>query len=314
MTAFDREMQMLLAGIVGLLLLASVVGQVLKRRLRVPESQTMVANLNARVFSWWVMVAIFVAAAALRGVGTTILFAASSFFALREYITLTPTRRADHRLLFWAFFVILPIQYWLVGAKWYGLFSIFIPVYAFLFVPARAVIAGDTEKFLERTAKIQWGLMVCVYFVSYVPALLMLEIPGFEGQNAKLLFFFVTIVQLSDVLQYTWGKLLGRHKVAPTVSPGKTWEGLLGGVLTASLLGMALFWITPFAPWQAGLMSLAIALVGFAGDLTMSAIKRDLGVKDFGELIPGHGGALDRLDSLCFAAPVFFHLTRYFFT
>ena len=160
----------------------------------------------------------------------------------------------------------------------------------------------------------QWALMICVYCVSDAPALLTLEIPGFEGQNGKLLLYFVLVVQASDVLQYIWGKLFGKHKIAPTVSPNKTWEGFLGGVATATLLGTALWSATPFTLWKAAGMSLAITLMGFVGGLVMSAIKRDRGVKDYGTLIQGHGGVMDRIDSLCFSAPVFFHLTRYFFT
>ncbi|MGZ4986161.1 MAG: phosphatidate cytidylyltransferase, partial [Chthoniobacterales bacterium] len=234
--------------------------------------------------------------------------------ALREFITLTPSKRGDHRALFWAFFIILPLQYILIARQWYAMFSIFIPVYAFLFIPIRTAIAGDTERFLERTAKIQWGLMVCVYFVSYAPALLTLEIPGYAKQNAKLLLFFALVAQGNDVLQYVFGKLLGKRPIAPKVSPNKTLEGFLGGTLAASLLGMALWRVTPFSPLAAFGMSLAITLMGFFGGLTMSAIKRDRGVKDYGELLPGHGGMMDRIDSLCFAAPVFFHLTRYFYT
>ena len=83
-----------------------------------------------------------------------------------------------------------------------------IPVYAFLYVPTRSALSGDTTEFLERVAEIQWGLMVAVYCVSHAPALLMLKIPGYEG-NAKLLLYLVLVVQMSDVLQYVWGKLLG---------------------------------------------------------------------------------------------------------
>jgi len=260
------------------------------------------------------MVAVFALALALGPIGTVVLFALMSFLALREFITLTPSKRGDHRALFWAFFILLPIQYILIARQWDTMFTIFIPVYAYLLIPIRSVLAGDTERFLERTAKIQWGLMVCVYFVSYAPALLTLNIPGNEGQNAKLLFFFAGVVQLSDVLQYVVGKLFGSRPVAAKVSPNKTLEGFVGGVLAASLIGMALWWATPFSPLAAFAMALAITLMGFFGGLTMSAIKRDRGVKDYGELLPGHGGMMDRIDSLCFAAPVFFHLTRYFYT
>ena len=310
----DRETQWLIGGVAALLIIATLIGRVLQARTTSESGQKVVANLNARINAWWVMVAVFGAALLLGPIGTTVLFALMSFLALREFITLTPSKRGDHRALFWAFFIILPIQYVFVARQWYGMFSIFIPVYAFLFIPIRNAIAGDTERFLERTAKIQWALMVCVYFVSYAPALLTLHIPAYEGQNAKLLFFFAAIVQLSDVLQYVFGKLLGKRPVARNVSPNKTLEGFVGGILAASAVGAALWWATPFSPLAAFGMALAITLMGFFGGLTMSAIKRDRGVKDYGELLPGHGGMMDRIDSLCFAAPVFFHLTRYFYT
>ncbi|HRG56076.1 MAG TPA: phosphatidate cytidylyltransferase, partial [Lacunisphaera sp.] len=242
------------------------------------------------------------------------LFGFMSFFALREFITLTPTRPGDHRTLFWAFFIITPLQYYLVAMEWYGLFSILIPVYAFILVPTRSALAGDSEHFLERTAKIQWALMVCVYCVSHVPALLTLKVKGYEGQNAKLLLFFVLVMQISDVLQYVWGKTFGRHAIVPTISPNKTVEGFWGGVLSATAIGTALWWATPFKWWEAGLFSFLLTLMGFFGGLVMSAIKRDRGVKDYGTMIEGHGGVMDRIDSLCFAAPVFFHLVRYCYT
>lgn len=160
---------------------------------------------------------------------------------------------------------------------------------------------------------IQWTLMICVYAVSHAPALLLLDILGYGGREALLLLFLALVVQLSDVFQYTWGKLVGRHPIAPRVSPNKTWEGFVGGAACATLVGTALYWATPFSPLEAAAMSLAMVLVGFLGGLVMAAIKRDRGVKDYGTLLPGHGGVLDRIDSLTFAAPVFFHLTRYFF-
>jgi phosphatidate cytidylyltransferase len=310
----DRELQWAFAGVLALLVFASLVGAVLARTTKSEPGRATVANMNARVRAWWLMAAIFALSLATGGVGSVVLFGLLSFLALREFLTLTPTRRADHMTLFWAFFVITPLQYVLVGIGWYGLFSIWIPVYAFLFVPIRTAIAGDTQGFLERAAKIQWALMICVYCVSFAPAILMLELRDYQGQNAKLLLFLILVVQISDVLQYVWGKLLGKHKIAPNVSPNKTWEGFVGGVLSASAIGTGLFWLTPYTPLQAAGMSLAITLLGFAGGLTMSAIKRDRGVKDYGELIPGHGGILDRIDSICFAAPVLFHLTRYYFS
>ncbi|TCT22199.1 phosphatidate cytidylyltransferase [Thiobaca trueperi] len=311
---WDRDILMLLGGVVALLILGSLAGRILDRRVTEESGRAVVINLNARVRAWWVMVAVFVLALATGGIGSVVLFGLLSFVALRELITLTPTRRADHRTLFWAFFVFVPVQYGLVYSEWYGLFAIFIPVYAFLFVPVRSALAGDTQDFLARTAKIQWGLMLAVYCVSHAPALLMLQIPGYAGEGAKLLLYLVIVVQLSDVLQYVFGKTLGRHRIVPQVSPNKTWEGFLGGVGAATLIGAGLWWVTPFSPWAAVGIALLINLAGFAGGLCLSAIKRDLGVKDFGTLIEGHGGVMDRIDSLCFAAPLFFHVVRYFYT
>jgi phosphatidate cytidylyltransferase len=312
--AQDAQTLWLMAGVFGFLTIASAVGYVLGRRTAAADQSTRatVANLNARLRAWWVIVTVCAVALLLGRTGACVLFGLASFWALREFITLTPTRPGDHRALFWVFFVITPLQYVLVAVQWYGLFIILIPVYAFLFIPVRMALCGEYEHFLERAARTQWGLMICVYCVSHAPALLTL--PLANGGGPKLLLFFLLIVQLSDVFQYIWGKLLGRHQIAPRISPKKTWEGFVGGIGTATALGTALWWATPFNPWQAAGMSLTITLLGFAGGLVMSAIKRDRGVKDYGTLIEGHGGVLDRIDSICFAAPVFFHLTRYFFT
>jgi phosphatidate cytidylyltransferase len=306
----------LFGGVFALLLFASAIGWLLQIRFagRGEPDHPGIANLNARIKAWWAIVVLIGLAFALGRTAVIVLFALVSFFALREFITLTPTRRGDHVALAVAFFLVLPEQYILVAMDWYGMFSIFIPVYVFLLLPIIAALSSDTTRFLERGAKIQWGLMICVYCISHVPALLMLDIPGYQGRNALLLCFLVLVVQMSDVLQYVWGKLFGRRKVAPELSPSKTVAGFVGGVLSASALGAAMWWITPFNVWQAAVMALVIALMGFLGGLVMSAIKRDRGIKDWGAMIEGHGGMLDRLDSVCFAAPIFFHLTRYYFT
>ena len=314
MTPPDSQTLWLFGGLFGLLCVASLIGVILRRTLRSEGAQKTVANLNARVFAWWIMVGVFGLAVVLGKTATLVLFGLMSFLALREFITLTPTKASDHRALFWAFFVITPLHYYTLATGWYGMTVLLIPVYGFLFIPIRNALAGDATNFLERTAKVQWGLMVCVYFVSYAPGLLLLKIPGYTGQNAKLLFFLVCVVQMSDVLQYVWGKLCGRHPIAPRLSPSKTIEGFAGGALTATALGAALWKITPFTPLQAAGMAAIIVVMGFFGGLVMSAIKRDRGVKDYGELLPGHGGMMDRIDSLCFAAPVFFHAVRFWFT
>ncbi len=308
-----REAVLLFAGLVGVLLTASLVTAVLRWRSADPASPTLV-NLDQRIQAWWVMVALVAIAFIFGKDGMTVLFALISFAALREFVTLTHTRRSDHWVLLAMFSVIIPIQYWLVWTAWYGLFTIFIPVYCFLLMPAVTALQGDTERFLERVSAQQWAVMLSVYCISHVPALLTLDVPGFEGRNLLLIAFLMITVQGSDVLQYVFGKLFGRHRIAPSVSPSKTWEGLVGGVAAASLLGAGLSFLTPFSPLQAATVAFLICLMGFLGGLVASAIKRDQGVKDWGHMIEGHGGMLDRADSLVFAAPIFFHIVRYFWT
>ena len=304
----------LFAGIALVLVVASIAGAVLKQVVARGQPNSIIDNLNTRVKAWWLMVVLIGLAFMLGRIGVMLLFLFASFAALREFITLTYTRRSDHQALATSFYIVLPLQYWFVWNEQYGLYSIFIPVYAFLLLPIVSVLAGDTKRFLERTAKVQWGLMICVYCLSYVPALLTLDVPGFEGRNLLLIAFLVLVVQSSDVFQYIWGKLAGTRKIAPDVSPSKTIAGAVCGIASATLLGVALWWITPFDVVEAGMMALVITLMGFFGGLVMSAIKRDRGVKDWGDLIEGHGGMLDRLDSVVFAAPVFFHITRYGWT
>ena len=321
MNVFDGQTLSLIGSVLLLLGCAWAVVKVLKRR---PESgidPAILESFHLRVRAWWVLFAVLAAAFLFGRVATVMLFGLISFWALREFITLTPTRPGDHRTLFWVFFLFTPLQYVLVGTGYYGLYSIVIPVYAFLFVPARIALAGDYKRFLERTAKIQVGLLICVYCLSYAPALLMLKLPELDngdpdtGGGVRLLFFFVLIVQLSDALQYAWSQVPSKHVIVPSINATRTWEGLLGGTVSVTLIGAVLWWATPFHGvywWMAALMSAVISLMGFAGGITMSAIKRDRGVKDYGTLVEGHGGVMDRIDSLCFAAPVFFHCTRWF--
>jgi phosphatidate cytidylyltransferase len=350
---WDLRTLILVAGVLVLLGVATGVVRMLRNREGSGLDAAIVETFRLRVRAWWVLFSILAAALLMPGPWATVtLFWLISFWALREFITLTPTRPGDHRTLFWVFFLLTPLQFVLVGLGWYGLYSILIPVYAFLFIPARIAMAGDYKRFLERTAKIEAGLLICVYCLSYAPALLTLtseagaatqgvsrnanpndsgqpanpdsgtppappqneapQVSGYSG--AALLVFFVLIVQLSDALQYIWAQIPSRHVIVPTINSTKTWEGLLGGTASVTLIGAALWWATPFQGWdwwKAAVLSAVIAVMGFAGSLTLSAVKRDRGVKDYGTLVEGHGGVLDRIDSICFAAPVFFHLTRW---
>ncbi|MRT30455.1 phosphatidate cytidylyltransferase [Herbaspirillum sp. CAH-3] len=300
----------LFGGVFAVLALASSVGGLLRWRLA-GRSSNVIDNLNARIKAWWWMIGALAIAFWIGKTGVVVLFAFISLQALREFISVTYTRVGDHRALLWCFFVFLPLQYVLIGMDWYGLFSILIPVYAFLLLPISASLSTDTKHFLERAAKVQWGLMICVYCISHVPALLTLPIAGFEARNLQLIVFLVLTVQSSDVFQYVWGKLFGKRKLAPQISPSKTLEGLVGGVLTSTAVGAALYWITPFNVWQAALVALTINILGFFGGFVLSAIKRDRGLKDWGAMIEGHGGMLDRVDSISFSAPIFFHILRY---
>lgn len=310
----QHKLYWLIGGVVALLIVASLIGRALRLRVRDENSAAVVDNLIARVRAWWSMVAIFAAAFILGKYATIAMFALVSFFALREFLSLTPTKIGDHRALSAAFFAMIPIQYLLIATNWYGLFAIFIPVYGFLLLPSLSALGHDTESFLERTAKIQWGVMIAIYCISHLPALLLLDIPGYSGQNPLLMFYLILVVQMSDVLQYVFGKLFGKTKIAPVVSPSKTVEGFVGGAASATLIGAAMWWITPFTPLQSAGMALIIVLMGFLGGLVLSAVKRSLGAKDWGAMIKGHGGVMDRMDSVSFAAPIFFHATRYFFT
>jgi len=244
---------------------------------------------------------------------TLVLFGLASFFALREFVTLTPSSPGDRLPLSLSFFLVLPLQYLLIGMGRYGLFVVFMPVYAFLLLPSIAAMRSDVDDFLSRSAKQQWGLMVTVYSLSHAPALLMLDLRGAPGRDALLLFYLLLVVQMSDVMQYVFGKLFGKTKIAPLVSPSKTVEGFIGGGIAATAIGAAMWWITPFTPWVSAIMAAVIVVMGFLGGLTLSAVKRSLGAKDWGVMIEGHGGMLDRTDSICFAAPIFFHVVRFFY-
>ncbi len=419
-TALDIRTKWLLFVVLLLLLIAWGVGWALRRQPESTASPAIVRTFNLRVRAWLLMFGVLIASFMLGSGFTVMLFGLISFWALREFITMTPTRRGDHRTLFWTFIVFTPLQYVLVGLACYGLwaavrspvpkdvaywkdfsegcyqfFTVLIPVYASLIIPARVAWSGDPKRFLERVAKIQAGLLICVYSLSHAPAILSIDLtkvqsaystssnssgptaqanPPAEDQptekvgddvpakqpmdvaenepmtdapmapmtdvpmtpmnetpatrapttagtstkdepppfsNAGLLFYFILIVQVNDVLQFGWGKILGKQVIAPSINASRTWEGFIGGVLSTMLIGAMLWFVTPFLLWEAACLAGVVAAMGSAGGLVMSAIKRDRGVTDYGTLVQGHAGVLDRIDSLCFAAPIFFHLTRF---
>lgn len=306
MDRFHSPSALFFYGLFAFLLLASGLARWLIRSGRVKGE--MAGNLADRIRAWWVMIGVLALIFTLGAGAITLFFALCSMAALREFATITHTRRDDHDGLAIAFYVVLPLQYLLVYHEIPVFAALLIPVYCFLLLPVVTVLQGEVQGFLTRVSETQWALMVCVYCVSHIPAILTLDIPGYRYSAFTLVAWLILVVQASDVLQYVWGKAVGRHLLAPRVSPSKTVEGLVGGVISASALGVALSPFTPFLWWQAGLVALTVTTFGFLGGLIMSAIKRDRGVKDWGTLVQGHGGILDRLDSLVFSAPIFLHI------
>ncbi|QUD86910.1 phosphatidate cytidylyltransferase [Phenylobacterium montanum] len=270
-------------------------------------------NLRQRVGSWWVMILLLTGALLLGWQATTLLFAAVSFMALREFLSLAPARREDRLVIFLAYLTI-PISCLFVFINAYMFYVVFVPVYVFLAVPFLMACIGQTRGYLTSTAVFHWGVVTCVYNLGHI-ALLML-VPRWDAPQAGatgLVFLLLVATEANDVFQYVTGKLFGRHKITPKVSPNKTWEGFIGGwILTAGLILWAAPWLTPLKGPGLWIIAASLPLAGFAGDVTFSAIKRDLGVKDTSHLIPGHGGILDRVDSLTFTTPLYFHLLAYF--
>ncbi len=248
-------------------------------------------------------------------VGATLAFAAFSFLALREFITLVHTRRGDHRSLVLAFFVALPLQYLLVGMRAFDLFTVFVPVYVFLAIPVVSALAGDPERFLERNAKIQWGIMVCVYGLSHAPALLLLELPRHAGRGAFLLFFLVMVTAAAQIVQELASRWLRRRPLVRQIDRSFSFRAWGLGLLGAALVGAALFWITPVDPLRAAAMAAVAGGCGTLGELVMRALKRDAGVRYWGNRssVTGAVGLLDRVAPLCFSAPVYFHSVRWYF-
>ncbi len=313
MNETTSDILLLAFGSFGILFALTFVGEVLRAREEPGFNNPVLDTYMTRVQSWWGMVA-FVGIALLLGRhGVMLLFALTSFAALREFLTLTTKAQADHISLALGFFVVLPLQYIFVGLGWDGLYTVFIPVYAFLLLPIVSALRGNSERFLARVAETQWGLMIAVFCVSHVPALMTLDIDGYQDRAVLMIAFLVMVVQLGDLLEYFFGRRIGKTRIAPGLSP-KTWEGVACGVVSAMLIGGLLNWITPFGLFGAMAMAGVASLVGMLGSLVFAAIKRERGVKDWSHLIPGQGGFVDQLDSVIFAAPIFYHFTRYFYT
>lgn len=304
----ESKILIVIAGVFGVLIFATVLFYIIGKVKPSPQ----VDELKTRTKSWWFMTIIFMSATVINVNISYIALGFLSFISFRELYSILNFRRADRRAIFWAF-ISIPIQYVLAYLGWHKAFTIFIPVVMFLTLPLRFVINGEVEGSIKSISMLQWVLMLSVYGLSHLAYLLSLpEVEGFNAGGRGLLLFVVCVTEINDVMQYTFGKLLGKHKITPKVSPNKTWEGFIGGLISTMFIGYLLRVITPFSIPQVFIISFFISAGGFVGDVVMSLLKRDIGVKDTGKTIPGHGGVLDRIDSLTYTAPIFFHLTYFF--
>ncbi|MGI9134960.1 MAG: phosphatidate cytidylyltransferase [Rhodoferax sp.] len=303
---------LMLAHIAAFLVSIRETGDDAQGRLRFKEIRSIRGMIRT---SWFMLCVFWVGWMAGDWVALT-LFGLVSFFALREFLTLSPTRRGDHRSLVLAFFAVLPLQYWLVGAGHFDMFAVFIPVYVFLALPLASALANDPLRFLERNAKLQWGIMVCIYGMSHVPALLLLRFPGYDHRNAFMVLFLVIVVQTCMVTQHLAARRWPHTPVAPAISQSFNWRSWWSGMTLASLVGALLAGITPWVPGTAFAFSFIACGAGSMGHFVMKALKRDRGIPSWGvqgQSVTGAGGLLDRVDALCFAAPVFFHSARWYF-
>ena len=314
----SQQVGLLFIVVFGLLLTVSVYAFVvsIKENAEDDGNRQKLQDFNGLLRTSWVMSTVFWLGWAAGETVATVLFGLVAFFALREFITLSPTRQGDHHSLVIAFFVVLPVQFALVITRHFDLVTVFIPVYVFLAIPVVAALAGDTRHFLERNAKLQWGIMVCIYGISHVPALLLLKFPNYQGKNAFLVFFLVFVVQTCMIVQHLVSKRLNKAPSAPDISKSFNWTSWSIAILVASLVGGLMAGLTPFKPAQAVAMAMIACVAGSLGHLVMKALKRDRGITNWGtegKSVTGASGLLDRVDALCFAAPVFFHSVRWYF-
>ena len=311
----SQQIGLLFVTLFGLLLLVSLITFSRTLRELKPAHQHRLERFIRDLRAVWVGSLLFWIAWASGAMVSTLLFGVLSFLALREFVTLTHTRRADHRSLLLAFFVVLPIQYGIVASEHFDLFTVFIPVYVFLAIPVVSALGNDPQRFLERTAKIQWGIMVCVYGMSHAPALLLLDLPNYTDRGAFLVFYLVVVVAVAQIVQEGASRVLRRRPVARAISGSFSWRGWLMGSASAALVGALLYWATPFKPLPALAMGFIAGASGTLGELVMKALKRDAGVRNWGgkPSVTGAIGLLDRIAALCFAAPVFFHSVRWYF-
>lgn len=313
--SITQQVGLLFVALFGVLVVATVAELVRSLRGFTPEQQAVHERYQRDLRAVWFGAVLFWVSWVSGAVVATLLFGVVSFVAFREFITLTHTRRADHRSLLLAFFFVLPFQFVLAGSRHFDLFTVFIPVYVFLAIPVISAFGNDPQRFLERTAKIQWGVMVCIYGMSHAPALLLIDLPRYAGRGAFLVFYLVVVVATAQIVQELASRRIRARPVARAISRSFSWRAWATGALAAAVVGALLYWATPFKPIPALLMGFIAGASGSLGEFVMKALKRDAGVRSWGgkASVTGAVGLLDRVAPLCFAAPVFFHAVRWYF-
>ena len=311
----SQQVGLLFVVLFGLLGVVTIVAFGKSLREATPEQTAIRERFGRELRALWIAAVVFWIAWVSGPIGSTLLFSLVSFLTLRELVSLTHTRRADHRSLLLAFFVVLPIQYVLVGLRLINAFTVFIPVYVFFAIPVISALANDPHRFLERTAKIQWGVTVTVYGLSHAPALLLLDLPRYRERGAFLVLFLVFVVAAAQIGEEIAARRLRRRPVARAISRSFSWRAFGIGVGSAAVVGLLLDWVTPFDPLAAIAMGAIAGAAAMLGQFVMQALKRDAGLRSASGASPVTGavGLLDRLAPLCFAAPVFFHAVRGYF-
>ncbi|MDX8431125.1 MAG: phosphatidate cytidylyltransferase [Candidatus Algichlamydia australiensis] len=267
------------------------------------------SDLKKRLIAWWIIFGVFALLFLTRNWCITLFWMGISYLALKEYFQAVPKLSEHKRVRLWLY-LSLPIQYLLILTNSFIGFLIFIPVYVYLCIPVRMIIAGTPKEFLHSIGTMFWGIMMMGYSLSYIAFLSTYSTQmQFEAGPLGLVLYLLILTEINDASQYIWGKLFGKRKIVPLISPKKTYEGCFGGILTTIIFAALLSpFLTPTHFGFATFVGILVGVGGFLGDVTMSALKRDVQIKDFGRLLPGHGGLLDRIDSLIFTAPLFFYL------
>lgn len=266
-----------------------------------------------RTHSWWVIfflyILFFCIEKNLGYVGLALLSAS----ALYEFLGKLDDSQVP-RSLRWLCFIMVPVQFVLCWRSEFLPAVVLIPVVFFVLGTVIVLLFEKTKVIITAPATALWAMLINVYGFAHLALLLSFPaLPGSPTGAQGLFLFYIFLTQFNDVLQFLWGTILGRHKIHTEISPKKTWEGLIGGVVTTAVLAVLLHDLTPFDVTQSVIVGLLLATTGFLGDLTVSAIKRSLGLKDMGTVIPGHGGILDRIDSIVLSSLIYFYLVLYWF-